>query len=480
MTGDFMFRSGLCAIFAACLFAACEAPDNESDGTNSGDASPAVEMPAARDAVGQDENPAEAGELDLSVFRAEPDAVPDAAEAAPSENTSREDEPRALLPLATSLDATEQIGGPFRSEFGLEDLYQYHREFVISDILVASAAQPIFAECEGTPQPRNCHVEKCRSFAEAYGFADREFGRDETAARLRDSDIGPSQARTCAYALANAGTKPIHEDGLQEFPTRTHDAQTALFMFDLAQRTSDENARLVHDALDYVLFTARGAVDAANAKYWLDVYAGITGSQSQEFVEAKDRYDFVQFFWSRWDVTERLGVNMGEPVTLGGDFDRFQRFRSGGREFTVDDVVDRYYEINRAGWRNGLSWSEAFWGNGFYARAFRTDNDGTILIRVDTRSHEVAVDFLFDEEIDAMNEKVLGILDYAQNGNAHRYNWNADGLRKFIREDAQPFHKWYDLTLPSAEFYTLPLRGRINHIRARGGMEPLPADWRLH
>lgn len=479
MISNPVLRSGLGAVLSACLLVACEAPENGPGGVNADHAKPAVEALAASNTAVQEENPAQVEKLDLSILGA-PASSADAAEDAPSKSELREDEPRALLPLATSLDATEQIGGPFRSEFGLEDLYQYHREFVTADILIASAAQPIFAECEGTPQPGNCHVEKCRSFAEAYAFADREFGRDETAARLRGTEIGPAQARTCAYALANAGAKPIREDGLQAFPTRVHDAQTAFFLFDLAQRTSDEKVMLVHDALDYSLFTARGAEDAADAKYWLDVYAGIVGDQSQAFAEAKDRYDFVQFFWSKWDVTERLGVNMGDPVTLGGDFDRFKRFRSGGREFTVDDVVDRYYEINRPGWRNGLAWSEAFWGNGFYVRAFTTDNDGTILIRVDIRTYEVTVDFLFDGEIDAMNEKVRGILDYAQNGNAHRYNWDADGLRKFISEDAQPFHEWYDVTMPSAEFYQLSLRDRINHIRARGGMEPLPESWRLH
>jgi hypothetical protein len=300
---------------------------------------------------------------------------------------------------------------------------------------------------------------------------------DAVMAEVREAPAGPKLTLSCALAFTTNATHVPDVVGPKPIWRRNDNYDNAMFMFSIASGVHPDRAEVLRSAFEFSAFTSTGLEQIRQAEDWLAAYGQEIGRSSPDFARAERMMKTVRDFWAVWDVTERLGVNMGDPVILNRDFHLERTFRSGGRTFTADDVVDRYYEMNNAGWRNGNSYAEAYWGNGFYAQAYTTDGPEHVLIRVDRRTFEVTVDFVMESEIDFGNANVRAILDYAQNGNAHGYNWDAEGLRTFLKTRSQPFHEWYDLTIPSAEFYAKTQRERINIMRARQGMGPLPKNW---
>ncbi len=342
-------------------------------------------------------------------------------------------------------------------------------------LITYAVSSPIFASCAG--QPYECHVSRCRQYAGDLGRLSERSGMDAVMAEVREAPAGPKLTLSCALAFTTNATHVPDVVGPKPIWRRNDNYDNAMFMFSIASGVHPDRAEVLRSAFEFSAFTSTGLEQIRQAEDWLAAYGHEIGRSSPDFARAERMMETVRDFWAVWDVTERLGVNMGDPVILNRDFHLERTFRSGGRTFTADDVVDRYYEMNNAGWRNGNSYAEAYWGNGFYAQAYTTDGPEFVLIRVDRRTYEVTVDFVMESEIDFGNANVRAILDYGQNGNAHGYNWDAEGLRTFLKTRSQPFHEWYDLTIPSAEFYAKPQRERINIMRARQGMGPLPKNW---
>ena len=472
-------KAAALATLLAVLITACSKAASEEDHTPPPDQANDTGRTSEDDSAAFTEF---ANELDAE-RRSQAAAVEEGVPKGPVPSSAPPDPSRPGLPTgASSHPAPQHQATPFQAVSSsasqrLWNEYMDMRSKALFDLTLEAVGSPIFITCKD--QPFKCHIDRCRTYASDLGFLFNRSGFEAVVQNVSESPTGPKLARSCAYALTVSATDVPDVVGSNPIARRNDDFTRASFMFSLAERLNPDRKAILRDAFEFALFSARGAEQAADANDWLDAYRGIAGSELPMFQEAQAQYDFVQRFWSVWDVTRRLGVNMGEPVTLSPKFDADRSFRSGGRTFTADDVVDRYYEMNNAGWRNGYKYADAYWGNGFYANAYTTDDSGHILIRVDRRTYEVTVEFLKERDITSDSDKMKAILDYGMNGNAHGYNWDESGFRTFLSRKARPFHEWYDMTLPSEDFYALPQRERINHMRARQNMPPLPEDWRL-